>query len=198
MAGVLEAKLLSWCLFSSGLCSTDLCHSMRPLGRSRHSSTRSAAPRRHEARKIRSSQTTGEAWPAAGNGRFPGDAAARRAPSQSVGKPVSCEEPSARGPRQPGQFSPRHVAPPQPSQAMPPATNRPDSTRQPRSMQAPQSGPDGPAQQYAAAAGRCTESPCATRFQDSLTTLTSAAPRQGPGPAAARRRGLFRADEKAV
>ena len=60
-------------------------------------------------RKIRSPQTTGELTPAPGTGTFQRTFSVR---DQCTGRPVSALTPLPRGPRQPGQLSPRAEATP--------------------------------------------------------------------------------------
>ena len=103
MTGVLEARLFSLWIRSTGDFRTVFCQRIFPLGRSMEISTRSWLPSSAATVKILSFQMIGEACPFPGSGVFQTTSFGML---QVVGIRWSVSVlPSPRGPRQPGQFS---------------------------------------------------------------------------------------------
>ena len=103
VTGVLEARLFSLWIRSTGDFRTVFCQRIFPLGRSMQISTRSWLPLSAATVKILSSQIIGEACPFPGSGVFQTTSFDML---QFVGIRGSFSVlPSPRGPRQPGQFS---------------------------------------------------------------------------------------------
>jgi len=107
VAGVDEAWLLSLWIRSKGLTRTTFVQRISPFLRSRQSSSRCCFSFRAVTRKMRSSQTIGEACPLPGSGVFHSRFSVVL---QVTGTFFSMLVPSPRGPLQPGQFSAKAAA----------------------------------------------------------------------------------------